>query len=303
MGSRDEVVEIDSLEKGLLSDNGIEREDDDDDVLYTASFQEKEDNFVQYQTAQWVLYSLLLILAWGIGLFMLLYLPVRSGLHWLLYFVFLAQVTRPVPFPCFGVLKKEKHVLLPSVQDIVIEQGYLQSLFGVYSLRIENVGVRRPPSDDVQIQGVANPSDFRKAVLTRLSNMTNEVFSREASAIEDVQNPKRSLSSITSMSPSKSSRHDLSHSGDQVVLQKLEEVGSSVKRVQALIEEQCGQTSDSLVEENKKIGPLFRAGFDLNLGMQETSTAVSVTSLIGNPEASKMVTESGGCGIPHNFAV
>lgn len=76
MGSRDEVVEIDSLEKGLLSDNGIEGEDDDD-VLYTASFQEKEDNFVQYQTAQWVLYSLLLILAWGIGLFMLLYLPVR----------------------------------------------------------------------------------------------------------------------------------------------------------------------------------------------------------------------------------
>ncbi|KDO73822.1 hypothetical protein CISIN_1g024940mg [Citrus sinensis] len=256
MGSRDEVVEIDSLEKGLLSDNGIEREDDDD-VLYTASFQEKEDNFVQYQTAQWVLYSLLLILAWGIGLFMLLYLPVRryilrkdirSRKLFLTPNAIVYKVTRPVPFPCFGVLKKEKHVLLPSVQDIVIEQGYLQSLFGVYSLRIENVGVRRPPSDDVQIQGVANPSDFRKAVLTRLSNMTNEVFSREASAIEDVQNPKRSLSSITSMSPSKPSRHDLSHSGDQVVLQKLEEVGSSVKRVQALIEEQCGQTSDSLVE-------------------------------------------------------
>ncbi|KAL9444891.1 hypothetical protein AB3S75_017973 [Citrus x aurantiifolia] len=256
MGSRDEVVEIDSLEKGLLSDNGIEREDDDD-VLYTASFQEKEDNFVQYQTAQWVLYSLLLILAWGIGLFMVLYLPVRryilrkdirSRKLFLTPNAIVYKVTRPVPFPCFGVLKKEKHVLLPSVQDIVIEQGYLQSLFGVYSLRIESVGVRRPPSDDVQIQGVASPSDFRKAVLTRLSNMRNEVFSREASAIEDVQNPKRSLSSITSMSPSKPSRHDLSHSGDQVVLQKLEEVGSSVKRVQALIEEQCGQTSDSLVE-------------------------------------------------------
>lgn len=259
MGSRDEVVEIDSLEKGLLSDNGIEREDDDD-VLYTASFQEKEDNFVQYQTAQWVLYSLLLILAWGIGLFMVLYLPVRryilrkdvrSRKLFLTPNAIVYKVTRPVPFPCFGVLKKEKHVLLPSVQDIVIEQGYLQSLFGVYSLRIENVGVRRPPRDDVQIQGVANPSDFRKAVLTRLSNMRNEVFSREASAIEDVQNPKRSLSSITSMSPSKPSRHDLSHSGDQVVLQKLEEVGSSVKRVQALIEEQCGQTSDSLVEETR----------------------------------------------------
>lgn len=45
-----------------------------------------------------------------------------NELHWL-YFFPLAQVTRPVPFPCFGVLKKEKHVLLPSVRDIVIEQG------------------------------------------------------------------------------------------------------------------------------------------------------------------------------------
>jgi len=40
----------------------------------------------------------------------------------------------------------------------------LQSLFGVYSLRIENVGVRRPPSDDVKIQGVANPNAFRKVI-------------------------------------------------------------------------------------------------------------------------------------------
>lgn len=40
--------------------------------------------------------------------------------------------------------------------------GYLQSRFGVYSIRIENVGVRRPPSDDVQIQGIANPRAFRK---------------------------------------------------------------------------------------------------------------------------------------------
>jgi len=104
----------------------------------------------------------------------------------------------------------------------------LQSLFGVYSLRIENVGVRRPPSDDVKIQGVANPNAFRKvfffhthiqtlkpfllrnfswfphqvdsmgyveslqyfhsfqAVMMRLSNMRNEVMSRQVSAFEDV---------------------------------------------------------------------------------------------------------------------
>lgn len=79
MGSGEEVVEIDSLEKGLLRGHGSGEivESEEDPVLYTATFQEMEDNFVKYQTAQWVLYSLLFLLAWGIGLFMLLYLPVR----------------------------------------------------------------------------------------------------------------------------------------------------------------------------------------------------------------------------------
>lgn len=70
MGTMSEVVEIESLEKSLLEEN-------EETVLYAASFQEMEKNFVKYQTVQWVLYSLLLILAWGIGLLMLLYIPIR----------------------------------------------------------------------------------------------------------------------------------------------------------------------------------------------------------------------------------
>lgn len=75
----DEVEEIDTLEKGLLAHDGLggSQKIEEDQILYTATFQEMEENFVKYQTAQWVLYSLLLILAWGIGLFMLLYLPIR----------------------------------------------------------------------------------------------------------------------------------------------------------------------------------------------------------------------------------
>lgn len=46
---------------------------------------------------------------------------IMGNIEWC--FVSLAQVTRPVPIPFFGVLKKEKHVLLPSVADVVIEQG------------------------------------------------------------------------------------------------------------------------------------------------------------------------------------
>jgi hypothetical protein len=72
MKKMEEVVEIDTLEKSLLENN-----DEEEAVLYAASFRETEKNFVKYQTVQWVLYSVLLILAWGIGLLMLIYIPIR----------------------------------------------------------------------------------------------------------------------------------------------------------------------------------------------------------------------------------
>lgn len=269
MGSRDSVVEIESLAKGLLSGNGLPDEvpsgastgagDDDEDetVLYTASFREMEERFVKYQTAQWVLYSLLFILAWGIGIFMMLYLPVRryilrkdilSRKLYVTHNSIVYKVTKPVSFPCFGVLKKEKHILLPSVADVVIEQGYLQSFFGIYSVRIENAGVRRPPSDDVQIQGVADPVAFRKAVLARLANMSTDAFSRQISAIEDgsswkISHPQAALTSASS----KSLRCDaIPQPGELILLQKLEEVGNSVKKLQNFIEEQHLQPADAI---------------------------------------------------------
>ncbi|KAL0337198.1 UNVERIFIED_CONTAM: hypothetical protein Scaly_1994900 [Sesamum calycinum] len=216
MESKEGSAGIDQLERGLLLDGG----EDEGPTLYAASFFEAEENFVKYQTVRWVLCSCF----W----------------YWRG-----ASVRRPVPFPCFGVLKREKHILLPSVADVVIEQGYLQSRFAVYSVRIENIGVRRPPSDDVQIQGVANPHAFREAVLMRLSNMRGEVFSRQVSTVEDVSTPRIGHSAVASMSPSISLRHDsLPHPGEVAILQKLEEVGSSVKRVQTLIQEQNLQTQE-----------------------------------------------------------
>ncbi|XP_068309505.1 uncharacterized protein [Pyrus communis] len=250
MATGNDVVEIDSLEKGLLSEIATEAEAEEP-VLYSASFQEMEENFVRYQTAQWLLYSALLILAWGIGIFMLLYLPVRryilrkdirSRKLYLTPNAIVYKYAKPVPFPIFGVLKKEKHVLLPSVADVVIEQGYLQSLFSVYSLRIEHFGVRRPPSDDVQIHGIANPSAFRKALLVRLASMTNEVFTGQVSTLEDIPNLK------LQGSPSKSLRY-----GDLTLLQKLEEVGSSVKRVQTILEEQHPQTPQPISGSARRV--------------------------------------------------
>ncbi|KAL7593754.1 uncharacterized protein LOC111905175 [Lactuca sativa] len=248
------IGEIDYLEKGLLSDTreANDGEDDDEPILYSASFEEAEDDFIKLKTTQWILYSLLLILAWGFGLLMFLYIPVRRYIlrrmiqSRKLYVTpnsIVYKVTKPVPFPCFGVLKKEKHVLLPSVADVVIEQGYLQSRFGVYSIRIENVGVRRPPSDDVQIEGIVDPRAFKKFVLMRLSEMRNQTFSRQVSTLEDASSSRNVQSYAAPMSPLQSIGRDiLSPVGEFGILQKLEEVDNSLKRVQTLIEERQPKT-------------------------------------------------------------
>ncbi|KHN12306.1 hypothetical protein glysoja_026198 [Glycine soja] len=61
-----------------------------------------------------------------------------------------------------------------------------------------------------------------QAVMMRLSNMRNEILSRQVSTLEDV--PHHLM-----MSPSKSLKHDSNPSGELLPMQKLEEVGSSVK--------------------------------------------------------------------------
>lgn len=81
MGSLSKAVNGDQLEVVLLTDPRSFQEDDEGGdggrILYRASFEEFEESYVNYQTAHWILFSLLLILAWGIGLIMLLYLPLR----------------------------------------------------------------------------------------------------------------------------------------------------------------------------------------------------------------------------------
>ncbi|XP_019070340.1 uncharacterized protein [Solanum lycopersicum] len=191
------------------------------------------------------------IISLGKRLIMLIYLPIRRYIlrrdirSRKLYLTPNAIVTRLVPFPCFGDLKEEKYVLLPSVADIAVEQGYLQSHCGVYSIRIENVGVRRSPSDDLQIQGIADALDFRKVVLTQLSNLRSKAFSRQASAVDDTLNLQIGLSCTTLMSPSRpiSMIHYL-------ILEMLHYYRSwkklevPLKRVQNLIEEHHLQTSE-----------------------------------------------------------
>ncbi|KAL4015411.1 hypothetical protein IC575_027658 [Cucumis melo] len=66
----------------LLSDLVCELDIDEtadcsEQILYEASFKEFGRYSVQYDTIIWLSISLLLVLAWGFGIIMLLYLPYR----------------------------------------------------------------------------------------------------------------------------------------------------------------------------------------------------------------------------------
>ncbi|KAJ3684597.1 hypothetical protein LUZ61_013761 [Rhynchospora tenuis] len=227
MGSNDEAIAVDALERQLLlsssTPTGHDKDDDEQEkILYAASFDGEEEDtkrMVRYETAQWVLYSLLLLLAWGIGLLMLLFLPLRIHLSRKQFrsrklyltpdaIVYKQSSSTPI------ISKKESYILLPAVADVVVEQDYLQSFFGLYSVRIEFMGLRRPPSDDLKIHGVPLPTHFRKAVLAQLECIRNQgLLGKQAST------------SSSSALPS----------GD-LILQKLDEVEGSLKKVHALIE-------------------------------------------------------------------
>lgn len=89
LGHADGLSELRSSKDQLLSDSELEVEEDNygdgneeaancsEEILYAASFEEHASNNVKYDTVIWFSISLLLVLAWGVGIFMLLYLPIR----------------------------------------------------------------------------------------------------------------------------------------------------------------------------------------------------------------------------------
>lgn len=74
--------ELISSKDQILADPVSEFSDDEDancseQIVYSASFEELVGNSIKYDTVIWLSISLLLVLAWGFGLLMLLYLPFR----------------------------------------------------------------------------------------------------------------------------------------------------------------------------------------------------------------------------------
>ncbi|WMV11386.1 hypothetical protein MTR67_004771 [Solanum verrucosum] len=255
MGHAEGVSKLGSSTKLLLSDpesesDGDEEADTPEKILYMASFDELGEKSVQYDTIIWLSISLLLVLAWGIGILMLLYLPMRryvlkkeisSRKLYVTPDEIVYKVSRPSFIPFWKDIKFEKHVPLPLVIDIIIEQGCLQSMLGLHTFRVESIARgKAAPVDELQVQGVHNPGLLRK------------VFVNEASKVIHVGRSWRTVvqgddgAASVSRSPSKTSRltgsprhASLEHRGfvpSDFLLHKLDEVNNSVKKIELLIE-------------------------------------------------------------------
>ncbi|KAJ4842963.1 hypothetical protein Tsubulata_020022 [Turnera subulata] len=175
-GYTDGLSELGSSRDRLLDDHELELDDEDDgQILYTASFEELATNFLKYDTILWVSISFLLVLAWGIGIILLLYLPVRryvlrkdlsSRKLYVTPSEIVYKISRPSFIPCWGMTKFEKRVPLSLVLDIIIEQGWLQSVYGIHTFRVESKARgKTAPVDELQVQGVANPNLLRKVII------------------------------------------------------------------------------------------------------------------------------------------
>ncbi|XP_066322180.1 uncharacterized protein [Miscanthus floridulus] len=219
-------------------------------VVYRASFQELMPNYLQYDTIIWALISLLLVLAWGIGM-LLLYLPYkryvlkRDILSRQLFVTenkIVYKATRPSYLPFKGIVKKEIKVPLHLIVDVIIEQGCLQSAYILYTFRIESIAHGKPaPVDELQFHCVHNPDFLTKVVIREASRSIREVQSLKTTSYSEEgpsHIPTSGLHSPSAKVKASLIRAALDSKGkipDNILLHKIEELNRSVKNLESLL--------------------------------------------------------------------
>ncbi|MED6163813.1 hypothetical protein PIB30_083673 [Stylosanthes scabra] len=277
MGHADGLPELRPRRDQILAESISESGDDDkgeedylEQILYSASFEELARNSLKYDTIIWLSISLLLVLAWGVGLIMLLYLPIRryvlqkdlsSRRLYITPTEIVYKVSRPSYIPFWGTVTIERHIPLSLVIDIIIEQGCLQSIYGIHTVRVESIARgKAAPVDELRIQGISDPDVFRKVTVTEASKSFRDVHRKLSAPSRDVENmdhmPEATEGLVVSRSPSKSwkmpsvaySALDRRVTGG-FLLNKLEEVNKSVKRLEVLIEKSHAPITSSSIKE------------------------------------------------------
>ncbi|KAJ6344198.1 hypothetical protein OIU76_005843 [Salix suchowensis] len=242
----------------------LDDEEEEEQILYAASFEELARNHVQYDTIIWVSISLLLVLACGIGIILLLCLPIRrfmlqKDISSRKLYVTANEIVYKFSRPSilfWRVTTIEKRAPLSLVIDIIIEQGCLQSFYGLHTFRAESIAHgKAAPVDELRVQGVTDPGVLRKVIITEaLKNLQDLGKGCKPTLTGEEESLSRvgSLSEghVIFKSPSKSWKitgspryTSLEHRGliqGEMLLNKLEEVSKSVKKIESHIEKSRG---------------------------------------------------------------
>ncbi|KAE9622039.1 hypothetical protein Lalb_Chr01g0021091 [Lupinus albus] len=265
LGHIDGLSELRSSKDQLLADplselGDVEGEEYSEQILYSASFEEFASSCVKYDTIIWLSISLLLVLAWGVGLLMLLYLPIRryvlqkdlsSRILCVTPTEIVYKVSRPSFIPFFGTMRIERRVPLSLVIDIIIEQGCLQSIYGIHTFRVESIARgKAAPLDELQVQGISYPDLLRRVIITEASKISQDVSNsgKLIAPSVDAENmapmPATTDGTVVMRSPSKNWKMTTSFHSPSLerrvpgglLLNKLEEVNKSVKKLELIIE-------------------------------------------------------------------
>ncbi|XP_076893296.1 uncharacterized protein LOC143545261 [Bidens hawaiensis] len=258
LGHMDSMQRLRSSKELLLSDPVSELETDEDEVpgqiLYTASFEENTSSILTYDTIIWLSISLLLVLAWGVGVIMLLYLPMRrymlskdlcSRELYVTPSEVVYKVSRPSYIPFCGIVNVERRIPLALAIDIIIEQGCLQVMFGLHTFRLESVAQGKASYvDELQIQGVSNPQLLRKVIVKEASRaiQENPAHMRSFTDGNPFKTPRNWKAVNSPRTPALGERRVLNHT--ELLINKMDEVRQSVKKIERILEK-APATSES----------------------------------------------------------
>ncbi|XP_024992860.1 uncharacterized protein LOC112526700 isoform X2 [Cynara cardunculus var. scolymus] len=265
----DRISKMGSSKELLLSDPVSELDGDGDgdgdgdvseQILYAASFEEFASSIIMYDTIIWVSISLLLVLAWGVGVIMLLYLPMRryvlskdlsSRELYVTPSEVVYKVSRPSFIPFWGVVNLERRIPLALAIDIIIEQGCLQAMFGIHTFRFESIGQGKASYvDELQLQGVSNPELLRKVIVKEASKVIQDAgrswrvsvhgaepespsHIRSFTEASNLRSPRRSWQAVGSPRASFAEQRGVIRA--DWLINKMEEVSKSMKKIEGIV--------------------------------------------------------------------
>ncbi|KAJ8450191.1 hypothetical protein Cgig2_033385 [Carnegiea gigantea] len=232
MSRTDGIPEASSSNDALLSSQASEADGDEETdssarIVYMASFDELAEKYLQYDTIIWISISLLLVLAWGAGVIMLLYLPYKRYV-----------LQKDISSRKLYITPAEIVYKVAFVEDFacihiggLLHLGCLESVFQLHTFRVESIPCGGAAAvDELQVQGVSSPGILRKAIISEASKVIQSSMTHISFLAERPFNSRApSKSWKVANAPHTLAAECMGLASRDLLLHKLDDINESVK--------------------------------------------------------------------------